>query len=361
MQVGIIGLPYSGKSTLFDTLLKHISQDESGKFKTETERGVVKVPDSRLDFLSSLFNPKKTVYATIEYVKVPGLDKEGHKGKGFSPLFLTNLKNVDVLLIMIRDFENELYPHPSGNIDPKRDMSFIETEFILNDYAIAENRIAKLEKLVMKTQDPKDKRELDVLRKCMEHLEGEYPLRTLSLDETEKNAIRGFQFLSEKPVLFTLNIAEEDIPNTEQIIKKWDQEISLNCTITALSAEIEKEIAELNPPDAEIFLKDLGISEPALIKLLHASYDLLGLGSFFTYSENECRAWTFHRGINAQKAAGLIHSDMERGFIRAEVVSFEILREMGSIQACKEKGLVRLEGKDYIVQDGDIILIRFNV
>jgi len=181
------------------------------------------------------------------------------------------------------------------------------------------------------------------------------------IDDFEKNAVRGFQFLSEKPALFTLNIAEKDIPQTDQIIKKWEQEIGSNCVVTALSAEIEKEIAELESSDADIFLKDLGITEPALIKLLHSSYDLLGLGSFFTYGENECRAWTFRRGVTAQKAAGFIHTDMERGFIRAEVVAFETLREIGTIQACKEKGLVRLEGKDYIVQDGDIMIIRFNI
>jgi GTP-binding protein YchF len=254
-----------------------------------------------------------------------------------------------------------LFPHPKGTVDPGRDMIFVETEFILNDFAIVENRILKLEKLVMKTQDPKDKKELEVLRRCFEHIESEQPLRTLILDELEKNAIRGYQFLSAKPALFTLNIDERDIPNTDQIIKKWEQNIDKNCAITALSAEIEKEIAELDESDAEIFLKDLGIKEPALIKLLHASYELLGLGSFFTYGEKECRAWTFRRGVTAQKAAGLIHTDMERGFIRAEVVPFDTLKKMGTIQACKEKGLIRLEGKDYIVQDGDIMIIRFNI
>jgi GTP-binding protein YchF len=289
------------------------------------------------------------------------LEKDGHEKTGFPPQFIANLKNVDVLLILLRAFESDLYPHPSGKVDPQRDKHFIETEFILNDYVIIENRIQKLEKQVMKIQDAHDKKELEVLQKCMTHIEQEQPLRTLTLDETDKNAIRGFQFLSEKPVLFTLNIAEEDIPNTDKIIEQWQKELGSNCSITALSAEIEKEIAELEPSDAEIFLKDLEITEPAVTRLLHASYNLLGLGSFFTYSEKECRAWTFHYGITAQKAAGLIHTDMERGFIRAEVVAFEKLRELGSMQECKEKGQMRLEGKDYIVQDGDIMTIRFNV
>jgi GTP-binding protein YchF len=361
MQIGIVGLPFSGKTTLFDTLLKHKVHDIGKKLKSEAERGVVTVPDDRLGYLSQLFNPKKSSQATIEYIKVPGLDKVAHQKGALPSQFLANLKNVDVLLVMLRDFENEVYPHPRGKVDPLSDKRFIESEFLLNDLAIIENRLEKLEKLVMKTQGEDEKKQLAVLRKCLTHLEQEQPLRTLELDAAEKLSIRGYQFLSEKPLLFVINISEDKIQQMQYISEKWREDISPFCSVIALSAEIESEIAELEPADAKLFLQDLHITEPALFKVIHASYDLLGLASFFTVSESECRAWTFKRGINAQTAAGLIHTDMQKGFIRAEVVSVETLKENGSMNACKEKGVLRLEGKEYIVQDGDILTIRFNI
>jgi len=361
MQIGIVGLPYSGKSTLFSTLLAHKSVDESGKHKHETERGVVKVPDDRLNQLTKMFNPEKQVNATIEYVKVPGLDQDSHKDTGLPSQFLSNVKTVDVILLLIRAFENELYPHPMNSIDLVRDIKFIETEFILSDLAIIENRYAKLEKLILKTQVDKDKRELVVLKKCRALLEQEHPLIELGLDEHEEFLIRGFQFLTIKPILYVLNISESDLPGSEKIISDIKNNLPSSAMVIALSAEIEKEIAELDPEDARLFLEDLQIPEPATEKLINASYDLLGLQSFFTVGEDECRAWTIRRGTKTQKAAGVIHSDLEKGFIRAEVVTFDQLMEAGSMHACKEKGILRLEGKEYIVQDGDIISVRFNV
>jgi GTP-binding protein YchF len=362
MQVGIVGLPFSGKTTLFNTLLVHRSQSHiPGKFKGETERGIVKVPDNRLEQLSSIFHPQKTIHATVEYIKVPGLEKDDEKSGGLPAQFLANTKTVDLILVMIRAFENDIYPHPMGSVAPGRDIRFIESEFLLNDLSIIENRIEKLEKLVMKTQLEKDKRELLVLKKCQEALEKEQAIRTLSLDTHEEMIIKGFQFLTAKPLLYVLNIEETKIAGSEEMVDQYKPEISTGCTITALSAEIEKEIAELDEQDAKDFLADLKIKEAATSKLIRASYDLLGLISFFTVGQDECRAWTIHKGTHAQQAAGTIHSDMEKGFIRAEVVGFETLVSEGGWQQCKEKGLLRLEGKDYQVKDGDILSIRFNV
>jgi GTP-binding protein YchF len=361
MQIGIIGLPYSGKSTLFDTLLAHKSHDSSGKYKSETEHGVVQVPDERLDKISKVLEAQKTVYTTIEFIKVSGFEKEGHKGTGLPPQFLANLKLVELILVMIRNFENEFYPHPMGSIDPKRDINYINSEFLLNDLSIVENRSEKLEKLIMKTQSEKEKRELEVLKKCRAILEEERPIRELDLDDNEEFIIRGFQFLTAKPVLFVLNISESDIDKSDKLTEPLKQAMGRKCSITALSAEIEKEISQLDDDDAQAFLADLQITEPATYKLIQCSYDLLGLISFFTGSEKECRAWTIRSGYTAQKAAGTIHTDMEKGFIRAEVVPYDVLLNLGSFQACKEKGVLRLEGKEYIVKDGDVLTIRFNV
>ncbi len=361
MQIGIVGLPYSGKSTLFSTLLSHKSADESGKLKHEAERGVVKVPDDRLDQLTKMFNPKKQVNTTIEFVKVPGLDHDSHKDTGLPSQFLSNVKTVDVILLLVRSFDNELYPHPMNSIDPVRDINFIKTEFILSDLSIIENRYEKLEKLIMKTQVDKDKRELAVLKKCRDFLEQEQPIIDLDLNEQDQLLIRGYQFLTMKPILHVLNITESDLPKSETLVNDIKTHLSSEAKVIALSAEIEKEISELDPEDAQVFLEDLAITEPAMAKLINAAYDLLGLQSFFTVGEDECRAWTIRKGTIAQKAAGVIHSDLEKGFIRAEVVSYDKLMELGSMQNCKSKGELRLEGKEYIVQDGDIISVRFNV
>lgn len=359
MQIGIVGLPFSGKTTLFDTLLAHKSADDTYKQKSEAERGIVKVPDERLNKLTEIFNPKKQVNATIEYIKVPGI--EGQKGNALPTQFLTNVKYVDTILLMVRHFDNDMYPHPLEKVDPVRDINFINSEFLFHDLAIAETRIEKLEKLVMKTQNDRDKRELKILQKCKEYLEEEKPLRELKIDENEEFLIRGFQFLTIKPLLYVVNINENEISKSEQIISELNDVITPGTKITALSAEIEKEISQLEGEDAQVFLEDLQISEPATQKLIRVSYELLGLQSFFTVGEDECRSWTITKGTNAPKAAGVIHTDMEKGFIRAEVVTYDDLIRNGSLSVCKDKGVMRLEGKEYIVKDGDIMSIRFNV
>lgn len=359
MEIGIIGLPYSGKSTIFSTLLKH---KESLEGKQNAERGIVKIPDPRLDRLTEIFNPKKKVAATIEYVKVPGLESADRNSQGLPAQFLTNLKNVDALLIMVRQFENEFYPHPLDRIDPAADIDFINAEFLLSDLMIVENRFEKLSKLVLKTQDEKDKRELQLITRLKEQLEKERPLRELDFNEKEEIILRGYQFITAKPVLYVINISEDQIGKSGEIEKELQRFVTPKCALTSLSAEIEKEISELSAEDAADFMEDLGISEPALNKLIRSSHELLGLISFFTVGEDECRSWTIRKNTPAQKAAGVIHSDLEKGFIRAETVHYDTLIEQnGSLSACKEKGLLRLEGKEYIVQDGDILNIRFNV
>ena len=263
---------------------------------------------------------------------------------------------------MIRVFENDVFPHPMGSIDPQRDIRFINSEFLLSDLSIIENRIEKLEKLVMKIQNEKDKKELDVLTK----VQGGFGKRATNTDHwplliQEELIIKGFQFLSAKPLFFVLNIGEKDIEKSDQLSSELAKIVDEKCTVTALCAEIEKEISRLEPEDAEDFLKDLNIKEPATRKLIRVSYELLGLIAFFTVGDDECRAWTIKKNTKAQKAAGVIHSDLEKGFIRAEVVPYDTLIKEGSLAACKEKGLLRLEGKEYIVSDGEIISVRFNV
>ena len=360
MEIGIVGLPYSGKSTLFATLL-NLKDDSAQHSKQSAERGVVKVPDPRLDKLTEMFNPKKKVNATIEFIKVPGLESAEGKSQGLPAQFMANLKNVDTILVMVRDFENEYYPHPLDRIDPKKDIEFINSEFLLSDLAVVETRVEKLEKLVMKIKDEKDKRELDLMKKLQAQLEQEKPLRELDYSEDEQRMIKGYQFVTAKPVLYVINIAEDKISFADQIEKQFESLTTKNSTVTTLSAEIEKEIAELSEEDAAVFMEDLGIKESALDKLIRRSYDLLGLISFFTVGEDECRAWNIRQGTHAQKAAGVIHSDLEKGFIRAETVHYDVLVDAGGWNACKDKGVLRLEGKDYQVKDGDILSIRFNV
>ncbi len=359
MEIGIIGLPYSGKATVFSTLLKHKSNTPSGG-KQSAEHGIVKVPDERLDKLTAMFNPKKQVHAVIDYVKVSGLESGGGT-QGLPAQFLANLKNVDALLIMVRDFENEFYPHPLDRIDPKADITYINSEFLLSDLMIVETRFEKLQKLILKTQDENDKKEFALMTRLKAQLEEEKPLRELDFSEHEQTILKGYQFLSAKPVLYVLNIPEDRIADSETYEADFSEFTGKFSAVTTISAEIEKEISDLSAEDAAIFMEDLGIAEPALHKLIRKSYELLGLISFFTVGEDECRSWPIRRGTKAQKAAGVIHSDLEKGFIRAETVSYTELIEQGSLTVCKEKGLLRLEGKEYEVKDGDILNIRFNV
>ena len=361
MRMGIIGLEQSGKTTLFSALTQGGGSGVPASGKREAHLSIVKVPDARLDRLHELYPPAKKIPATIEYLDVAGLGKGSTQRKGFQEQFLANLRNVDALLCVLRVFANDMVPHPEGSINPKRDLEIIESEFLLSDMAILENRIAKLEKEVRKIKDETLKRELTLLQRCYESIENEQPLRELNFMDEEEKMLRGFQFLTAKPILLVLNIGEDDVNKEEQILSEYARLTGTKRTLVCLSAHIEMEIAQLPEDDKAVFQEELGIKEPALHKMIRHSYDLLGLMSFFTSGDDEVRAWTIKKGTRAQVAAGEIHSDIERGFIRAEIVPFEKLSELGSWSKCKDKGVLRLEGKDYIVKDGDVINFRFNV
>lgn len=359
MQTGIVGLPFSGKSTLFQTLLSN--KADSAEFKTKhiSERGIINVIDKRLDRLTALFNPRSMVHATIEYIKVPGLDPQNENG--LSPQFFTNLKTVDEIVLIVRGFEDEIYPHPSGEINPSADIEFALSEFLLSDMLIVEKRIEKLKKQMKKVRNVTEERELQLLLKCQEALEAGKALRTVSFNDEEQKQLKGYQFLSSKPLLIVINIDETQISSSKKVTEEYRDYQTETVSVMSLCLKIESEISELEETDQKVFLEELGINEPAMYRLVQKSYDLLGLISFFTVGEDECRSWTIRQDMNARQAAGAIHTDLERGFIRADVVAYEDLLEHGSLAACRGKGLLRLEGKEYIVRDGDVMEIRFNV
>ncbi|MFQ5709508.1 MAG: redox-regulated ATPase YchF [bacterium] len=363
MKIAIIGLPQSGKTTLFNAISKSSADTgPAGSSLKHAHHSIIKVPDRRLDALHQLFPTARKVQATVEYVDVAGLEKGSTQRKGFQEQFLANLRNVDALICVLRAFENAAVPHPEGSVNPERDRAIIEDEFFISDMTILEARIQKLEKELKKIKDAPGRRELELLRKCLQGLESETPLREQEWSTEEAKMLRGFQFLTAKPILYVLNIHEDDIPRDFEI-KQAHAKLAQgrNQDLVCLSTEVEMEIAQLSEDDAQVFRQEMGIKEDALSKVIRSSYALLGLLSFFTAGDKEVRAWTIRKGANAQAAAGAIHSDMERGFIRAEVVEFEKLLECGSFAKCKEQGVLRLEGKEYVVQDGDVVTFRFNV
>ncbi len=363
MKTGIIGLEQSGKTTLFHALT-NTGSEHSGDSRGRRESNIstIKVPDQRLDRLHEIFPSAKKVEAAIEFLDVGGLSKGSTQRKGFQEQFLASVRNVDAVVCVLRQFEDEMVPHSEGNVDAARDWAIIEDEFLFSDMAVIENRITKLEKDVKKIKDEAKRSELEVLRKCSAALEAEQPLRELDFDEEEARILRGFQFLTAKPILIVLNVGEEELSNDLEKAEPWKTKAAgKNVEVVTLSAKIEMEIAQLSEDDKIVFQEELGIEEPALNKMIRHSYELLGLIPFFTAGDKEVRAWTIRKHTRAQVAAGEIHSDIERGFIRAEVVEFEKLSEAGSFAKCKDLGVLRLEGKDYIVQDGDVITYRFNV
>lgn len=358
MQIGIVGLPFCGKTTLFQTITKtHFDQSDIGK--SESHQAVIKVPDKRLDKLTSIFNPKKKVNATIEVVDVVGLQKGDAGSTQFTGNFLAKVKSNDALVQVVRLFENPSVPHPDGSIDMLRDLNTFETEFILSDLALVEKRIENIKKQILKTQDEKLKRELPILEKCNDLLQSETPLRYHHFTKEELQILKTYQLLSIKPMLIALNLDESQLADAEkyldQVIKKKSGH---NTKVLFFSGKIEMELVDLSDEDAKVFMKDYGITESALDKLIREAYDLLGLQSFFTVGEDECRAWTIRKGMNAQEAAGEIHTDFFKKFIRAEVVHYDDFIEAGSFAKAKETGKWRLEGKEYIVKDGDILSIR---
>jgi hypothetical protein len=359
MKAGIVGLASVGKSTLFQILTGAAAPAPGGR--PEPRVGIAKVPDPRVRALAEIFNPRKTTLATIEYVDVPGVGK----GEGPALVDLPALRGIDVLVHVVRAFENELAPHPEGSIDPLRDARMLELELILADIGAVERRLEKLEANIKKAQRPEDVAERTLFVKLKQALEAEKPLRELSLADDERRRLRHYSLLTEKPLLLVANLREGEMRSAQAALARTGLPEFVSrrpaTGLCAVSAPIEAEIAQLPAEDARAFLEDLGLHEPGLDRVVRTSYDLLGLISFLTTGEDECRAWTVRRGTKAPQAAGEIHSDIERGFIRAEVVAFDDLIAAGSIAACRDRGTLRLEGKDYVVRDGDVINFRFNV
>jgi GTP-binding protein YchF len=358
MKTAIIGLATSGKSTLFSLLTGAAAGAPAGR--PEARVGIAKVPDPRVDVLARMYNPKKVTYATVEYVDVPGVKK----GEGAALVDLPALRGVDALLHVVRAFESDAAPHPDGSVDPLRDAQMLELELILADLGATERRLEKLEANLKKANKAEDVQEKQLFQRMKEHLEAERPLRALERSDEDRRRLRNYAFLSEKPVLIVANLGEADVKDAEAVLERSGLRTFTarpGFAVCPVSAPIEAEMAQLPPDDALAFRHDLGLEEPGLDRVIRTSYALLGLVSFLTAGEDECRAWTIRARTRAQVAAGTIHSDIERGFIRAEVVSFDDLVAAGSLAACRDKGTLRLEGKDYEVRDGDVINFRFNV
>jgi len=356
MKLGIIGLPQSGKTTLFNALSRGAQPTGAVSGKIEVHTGVVDVPDQRVDILSKMFNPKKTIYAKVTYADIAGLD--GSAGKsGISGTLLNQLTQMDGFIHVVRCFEDDNVPHPAGSVNPQRDLVTMESELVLNDLIAVER---KQERLVeeKKKGGGRDKgqieREIVLFERLHEALAAEKPLREIEISDEEEKWLSGYGLLSRKPVLVVLNLAEGQAAPAVT----FDQKHSM---LVALQGKLEMDIAQLPPEDAQMFMQEYGIEEPSLNRVISMSYDLLGLQSFFTVGPDEVRAWTVRRGATAPEAAGEIHSDLQKGFIRAEVVSYDDLTDLGGMNEAKAKGKLRLEGKEYIVLDGDILNIRFNI
>jgi len=352
MQTGIIGLPQVGKTTLFRILTKANVETKGGQ---TAHVGVAKVPEPRLLELAKLYNPKKITYATVQYVDLPGVQKERMRES------LATLRDVDAIAHVIRVFDDPSVPHSEGGIDPLRDATNLDLELILSDHDQISKRLERVEKDLKKKKDPLLELEKNVLEKCKAHLEAEKPLRELELTAEERRPIGGFLFLSQRPMLYVLNLGDDEAADLDKAVEKHKLAALQgrpNTAVVAVCGRLEAELAEMEEKEAGELLASYGLKEPGLNRLIRATYDLMGLIQYFTAGEPEVRAWTIRKGSNAVKAAGEIHSDIEKGFIRAEVVRCADLLAAGSIAAAKEKAQVRLEGKEYIVQEGDVILFR---
>ena len=365
MKLGIVGLPNVGKSTLFNSLTKAGAESANYPFCTiDPNVGVVPVPDERLKLLGDLYHSAKITPAVIEFVDIAGLVKGASKGEGLGNQFLANIREVDAIVHVVRCFEDSNVIHVDGSVDPIRDIETINLELIFSDLEILERGIAKTVRGAR--NDKKLAKELDLLQALKAHLEdGKLAITYKTEDEEELAWLAEYNLLTAKPVIFAANVGEEDLADdgasNEHVARVREYAKETNSEVFVICAQIEEEISELEDDEKQMFLEDLGLKESGLEKLIKASYSLLGLLSYLTAGETETRAWTIRRGTKAPQAAGKIHSDFERGFIRAEVVNYQDLLDCGAYSVAKEKGLVRLEGKDYVVQDGDVILFRFNV
>ncbi len=365
MKLGIVGLPNVGKSTLFNSLTNAGALAANYPFATiDPNVGIVPVPDERIQLLGKMYNSKKITPAVIEFVDIAGLVKGASKGEGLGNQFLANIREVDAIVHVVRCFEDPNVVHVDGNINPLRDIETINLELVFADLEVLERRISKVAKTARMDKDAA--RELDLLKRLKEHLEGGNRAATLETEtDEEQKWMSGYNLLTDKPVIYAANVAEDDLAddgvNNEGVKKVREFAAVEGSKVFVICAKIEAEISELDDEEKAMFLEDLGLSESGLDKLIAASYETLGLMSFLTAGEDETRAWTIKIGTKAPQAAGKIHSDFERGFIKAEVVNYKTLLEEGSLAAAREKGKVGMEGKEYVVQDGDVIVFRFNV
>lgn len=363
MKIGIVGLPNVGKSTMFNSITKAGAECANYPFCTiEPNVGVVAVPDERLDKLAEIYKPEKVTHAIVEFVDIAGLVKGASKGEGLGNKFLSHIRETDAICHVVRCFENENVVHVDGSVDPVRDAETISLELIFADIETVDKRIEKAKKMLK--ADKKYELELHLLERIKQNLENSIPARAMSFNEDEQEIVKDMFLLTSKPIIYIANISEEQIDNPDgvtnvQRLKEYAKKE--NAEVIPLCVKIEEELSGLEENDKKEMLEALGLEESGLDKLIKKSYDLLGLMSFLTAGEPEVRAWTIKKGTKAPQAAGKIHSDIERGFIRAEIVSYDDLIREGSLTLAREKGLVRSEGKDYIMQDGDVVLFKFNV
>ena len=364
LKAGIVGLPNVGKSTLFNAITKKNILAANYPFATiEPNVGVVIVPDSRLDYLVNLYNPKSIIPTSFEFIDIAGLVSGASKGEGLGNKFLAHIRDVDAIVEVVRCFDDENITHVEGKTDPIRDIEIINTELVLADYEIVSNRIDKISKKATTTKDKDAIKELNVLTKCKEHLEKSIPLRNVIFNTDEIEILKNFNLITLKKVIYVANVDEitASVGDNDYSLELKEYASNDNASVVVMSAKLESELADLNDEEKSVFLEEVGITNSGLDKLIFATYDLLGLATFFTSGKDECRAWTFKKGMKAPQCAGIIHSDFERGFIKAEVMSFNDLESAGSELKVKESGKLRLEGKDYVMQDGDIVYFRFNV
>lgn len=364
LKAGIVGLPNVGKSTLFNAITKQNILASNYPFATiEPNVGVVIVPDERLDFLNTLYQPKSLVPTAFEFTDIAGLVKGASNGEGLGNKFLSHIREVDAICEVVRCFEDSNITHVEGVVDPIRDIEIINIELILADLEVVENRLNRIGKKAIMSKDKDTLKEVEFLNKVKDSLLKNEAIRCLELNEDELEISKPFNFLTQKPIIYMANISEVDLSNNgnSYVDKVRDYASIEGAEVVVVCAKIESELAELSDEDKALFLEDLGIQTSGLDQLIKATYSLLGLATYFTAGSDECRAWTFKRGMKAPQCAGIIHTDFERGFIRAEVMSFEDLKNYGSELKVKEAGRMRLEGKEYTMSDGDICYFRFNV